>query len=178
LWIKTGKIPGADYYTLLVECANTGYLFSRLDTQAQHFLLSLKTHIIMYLFITNFLYLPVSSRRSGKNREAYTPTPITPTCYWMYEYFGVHYPYSDYRRRLTMSNHLVDITVHIDEDLSPEQRALIEERIRDLEGIVSVHNSSNAPHLTVVEYDMDEMTSQQILQRVAEQGVHAELIGM
>ena len=77
-----------------------------------------------------------------------------------------------------MSTHLVDITVHIDEDLSPEQRTLIEERIRDLGGIVSVHNSSQTPHLTVVEYDMDAMTPQRILQQVTDQGVHAELIGL
>ena len=77
-----------------------------------------------------------------------------------------------------MSNNLVDVTVHIDEDLSPEVRLTIEDSIRALDGIVSVHNSTRTPHLTVVEYDMDEMDPQRILKRVTDQGVHAELIGL
>ena len=77
-----------------------------------------------------------------------------------------------------MSNNLVDVTIHIDEDLSPEVRLTIEESIRALDGIVSVHNSSKTPHLTVVEYDMDEMDSLRILKRVTDQGVHAELVGL
>ncbi|MBT8134938.1 MAG: ATP-binding protein [Gammaproteobacteria bacterium] len=77
-----------------------------------------------------------------------------------------------------MSNNLVDVTVHIDEDLSPEVRLTIEDSIRALDGIVSVHNSTRTPHLTIVEYDMDEMDSQRILKRVTDQGVHAELIGL
>jgi hypothetical protein len=77
-----------------------------------------------------------------------------------------------------MSNNLVDVTVHIDENLSPEVRLTIEESIRALDGIVSVHNSSKTPHLTVVEYDMDEMDAHRILKRVTDQGVHAELVGL
>ena len=77
-----------------------------------------------------------------------------------------------------MSSNLVDVTVHIDEDLSPEVRLTIEDSIRALDGIVSVHNSSKTPHLTVVEYDLEEMDAQRILKRVTDQGVHAELVGL
>jgi len=77
-----------------------------------------------------------------------------------------------------MSNNLVDVTIHIDEDLSPEVRLTVQESIRALDGIVSVHNSSKTPHLTVVEYDRDEMDSLSILKRVTDQGVHAELVGL
>jgi len=77
-----------------------------------------------------------------------------------------------------MSNNLVDVTIHIDEDLSPEVRLTVEESIRALDGIVSVHNSSKTPHLTVVEYDIDEMDSLRILKRVTDQGLHAELVGL
>ena len=73
---------------------------------------------------------------------------------------------------------LVDLTVHIDEDLSPEQRIDIQDSIRALDGVVSVHGSSKTPHLTVVEYNPEEMDSKRILKRITDQGAHAELIGL
>jgi len=73
---------------------------------------------------------------------------------------------------------LVDITVHIDENLSPEQRITVEDSLRALDGVVSVHNSSRTPHLTVVEYNPEEMNSRRILKRITDQGAHAELIGL
>jgi len=77
-----------------------------------------------------------------------------------------------------MSSNFVDVTVHIDEDLSPEVRLTIEDSIRALDGVVSVHNSSKTPHLTIVEYDLAEMDAKRILKRVTDQGVHAELVGL
>ena len=77
-----------------------------------------------------------------------------------------------------MNINLVDITLHIDENLSPEQRGTIEDTLRALDGVVSVHNSDSTPHLTIVQYNPDEMDSQRILKRITDQGVHAELIGM
>jgi len=77
-----------------------------------------------------------------------------------------------------MNINLVDLTVHIDENLSPEQRIEIQDSIRALDGVVSVHGSSKTPHLTVVQFNPDEMDSQKILKRITNQGVHAELIGM
>jgi hypothetical protein len=77
-----------------------------------------------------------------------------------------------------MSSNFADVTIHIDEDLSPEVRLTIEDSIRALDGVVSVHNSSKTPHLTVVGYDLDEMDSKRILKRVTDQGVHAELVGL
>ncbi len=73
---------------------------------------------------------------------------------------------------------LVDITLHIDENLSAEQRETIEESLRALDGVVSVHNSEKTPHLSIVQYNPDVMDSKRILKRVTDQGVHAELIGM
>lgn len=78
----------------------------------------------------------------------------------------------------TVDINLVDIVLHIDEDLNPEQRESIEVSLRALDGVVSVHNSDNTPHLTIVQYDHDEMDSQQILKRVTDQGAHAEIVGL
>ena len=73
---------------------------------------------------------------------------------------------------------LADITLHIDENLNAEQRGTIEESLRALDGVVSVHNSDKAPHLTIVEYNPSEMDSQRILRRVTDQGAHAQLVGL
>ena len=73
---------------------------------------------------------------------------------------------------------LADITLHIDENLSAEQRGTIEESLRALDGVVSVHNSDRAPHLTIVGYNQSVMDSQRILKRVTDQGAHAELVGL
>jgi len=77
-----------------------------------------------------------------------------------------------------MDINLVDVTVHIDENLSPEQRIEIQDSIRALDGVVSVHGSVKTPHLTIVQYNPEEMDSQRILKRITNQGAHAELIGM
>lgn len=77
-----------------------------------------------------------------------------------------------------MNINLVDITLHIDENLSTEQRETIEESLRALDGVVSIHNSEKTPHLTIVQYNPDTINSRGILNRVTDQGAHAELIGL
>ena len=77
-----------------------------------------------------------------------------------------------------MDINLVDVTLHIDENLSAEQRETIEESLRALDGVVSVHNSEKTAHLTIVEYNPAVMESQKILKRVTDQGVHAKLVGL
>ena len=77
-----------------------------------------------------------------------------------------------------MDINLVDVTLHIAEDLNAEQRETIEESLRALKGVVSVHNPKETPHLTIVEYDPDESSSNKILQRVKDQGAHAEIVGL
>lgn len=77
-----------------------------------------------------------------------------------------------------MDIQMADVTVHIDENLSGEQRETIEESVRALEGVLSFHNADTTPHLATIEYNPDVLTPQDILKRVTNQGVHAELIGL
>ena len=77
-----------------------------------------------------------------------------------------------------MNIQLADVTLHIDKNLSSEQRGTIEESLRALDGVVSIHNPDKTPHLTLVEYDPDVITSRKILDRVTDQGAHAELVGL
>ncbi|MGF1614696.1 MAG: heavy metal-associated domain-containing protein [Gammaproteobacteria bacterium] len=73
---------------------------------------------------------------------------------------------------------LVDVTVHIDEILSKEQRQNVEDNLRGIEGVVSVAIHDDKPHLVMVEYNPDRTSSSVILTTVKDTGVHAELVGL
>ncbi len=73
---------------------------------------------------------------------------------------------------------LVDVTIHIDENLEESQRQGLVETVRQREGVVSVGYHDDKPHLMMVEYNPEQVNSQQLLGLVKGQGVHAELIGL
>jgi len=77
-----------------------------------------------------------------------------------------------------MNIQLADVTVHIDQTLAREQRSEIETVLRAIDGVVSVHNPDERPHLSVVQYNPDKTSSAAILSAITSQGVHAELIGL
>ncbi len=77
-----------------------------------------------------------------------------------------------------MNINLADLTLHINEDLDTERRAALEDSLRSLNGVVSVSNPNKTPHLTIVEYNPSVMDSQQLLQRVTDQGANAKLVGL
>jgi len=77
-----------------------------------------------------------------------------------------------------MNIQLADVTLHIDEKLGPIDRGRLEEVLRSIDGVVSVHNPAEKPHLAVVEYVPDKTSSINILSTVRGVGMHAELIGL
>mgnify|MGYP003574452216 FL=1 len=77
-----------------------------------------------------------------------------------------------------MDIQLADVVVHIDQTLERERRTQIEEHLRAIDGVVSVHNPDDRPHLAIVEYNPDRTNSAAILNTVTVQGVHAELVGL
>lgn len=77
-----------------------------------------------------------------------------------------------------MDIQLADVTLHIDEALDAEQRGSVEDQLRALDGVVSVHNPDDRPHLTVVEYNPGKLNSSQLLQTVRANGFNAQMIGI
>lgn len=73
---------------------------------------------------------------------------------------------------------LSDVLIHIDETLPTEARAKVESQLREVDGVVSVHNPDDKPHLTLVEYVQDKTNAQALLRGVRDQGFHAELVGL
>jgi hypothetical protein len=77
-----------------------------------------------------------------------------------------------------MDIQLADVVVHIDQSLGRQRRVEIEEQLRAIEGVVSVHNPDDRPHLSIVEYNPDKTNSEAILSTVTNQGVRAQLVGL
>ncbi len=73
---------------------------------------------------------------------------------------------------------LADVTIHIDADASAEVRSKVEAALRGLDDVVSVHMPEDKPHLIVVEYNPDKVSSGVLLGAVREMAGHAELIGL
>lgn len=74
--------------------------------------------------------------------------------------------------------YLADVTVHIDESINAETRTKLEEDLRSLDGVISVHSSEKTPHLIVVTYDPDHTRSKKVLETVLGEHLHAELVGL
>ena len=64
----------------------------------------------------------------------------------------------------------------------PITRGLVFKRrigsVRAVDGVVSVHNPDDKPHLAVVEYNPQKVKAVALLDVVKSAGVHAELIGL
>lgn len=77
-----------------------------------------------------------------------------------------------------MDIQLADVTIHIDQNLGKEERAKVEEKLRSVEGVVSVHNPDDRPHLVLIEYNPQKTRARELLDAVMSLNVHAELIGL
>jgi hypothetical protein len=77
-----------------------------------------------------------------------------------------------------MSKALVDVTIHVDEDINPYQQDSLIEVLRDCNGVIGVGHQKKAAHLFIVEYDPEVTSSEELLAKVKQEGVHAELIGL
>lgn len=64
-----------------------------------------------------------------------------------------------------MSNvSIADIMIHLHPDTSPADRETLEQALRELEGVVSVHfNHADHPHAVVIAYNPDAVSSGSVL---------------
>ncbi|MGB5426266.1 MAG: hypothetical protein WBN95_05705 [Gammaproteobacteria bacterium] len=73
--------------------------------------------------------------------------------------------------------HNTEILIHIDETLEEQRR---NELVDALEATAGIHTAEFCPlryHLVLVQYDRDNLRSQDVLNKVKEQDVNAQLIG-
>jgi len=74
-------------------------------------------------------------------------------------------------------DHSVEIVVHVDEMLGEEKRAALISALENHDGIVTAEFCPLRYHLMLIRYDRETFNSQDVLGKVKDQDVHAELIG-
>jgi len=72
---------------------------------------------------------------------------------------------------------LNDVVIHVNETLDARARHDLEERMREIEGVISPRFSESASHLMVVAYNADRMRTQDLLEAVRRQGYTAQSCG-
>jgi hypothetical protein len=77
-----------------------------------------------------------------------------------------------------MNIDLADVTLHVDESLDTAGLSDLDNAIREIDGVVSVHVNPDRPHLFILEYNPAKISSEQLLDSVKVRGLHAELVGL
>ena len=77
-----------------------------------------------------------------------------------------------------MSTTMLDVTLHIDEETSHNEREDLRDIFLSKKGVMTADCRDERPHLMIVGYDPQDVTSMELLATVKSCGYHAELIGM
>jgi hypothetical protein len=77
-----------------------------------------------------------------------------------------------------MGSQIADFIVHLDPTLPPEEQCHLEDYVRDQACVVGVGISTDKPHLMMVAYDADCSSASDILHKIQDKGIGAELVGM
>lgn len=77
-----------------------------------------------------------------------------------------------------MGSRIADFMVHLDPTLPPEEQCKLEDYVRDQACVVGVGIAADNPHLMVVAYDADCSRASDILHKIRDKGISAEIVGM
>jgi hypothetical protein len=77
-----------------------------------------------------------------------------------------------------MTDKMVDVILHLDENTTHGDRENIRDSLLDLDGVYSADCHDEKPHLIIVEYNPDIINSSELLRVTQDRGLHAELVGL
>ncbi len=77
-----------------------------------------------------------------------------------------------------MATQMADITMHIDENTTHEDRERLRDELLSMDGVMTASYHDEKPHLMVMAYDPDVVNSLSFVKTAEEQGLHAELVGL
>jgi hypothetical protein len=77
-----------------------------------------------------------------------------------------------------MSNQMVDVTIHLNEETTHADRESLRDQILKHKGVMSADYRDDRPHLIIVEYDPEATSSAELLQIAKQRGLHAQLVGL
>ena len=70
-----------------------------------------------------------------------------------------------------------EVTLHIDEATSHEERENFRDALLAMEGVMAASYHDERPHLILIEYNPDAINSIAFVSAAKKNGLHAELIG-
>jgi hypothetical protein len=76
-----------------------------------------------------------------------------------------------------MDTKLAEVTLHIDENTSHDERESFRDALLAQEGVMAAAYHDEKPHLMLVEYNPDAVNSIEFVNAAKRHGLHAELIG-
>ncbi len=77
-----------------------------------------------------------------------------------------------------MSTTMLDVTLHIDEETTHDEREQLRDVFLHKKGVMTADYRDNRPHLMIVAFDPEDVTSIELLETVRNRGYHAEMIAM
>ena len=77
-----------------------------------------------------------------------------------------------------MSTTMLDVTLHIDEDTTHNERENLRDAFFSMKGVMTADCRDERPHLMIVGFDPEDITTADLVATVQKQGYHAELIAM
>jgi copper chaperone CopZ len=77
-----------------------------------------------------------------------------------------------------MERKMVDITLHVNEETSQDERDAIRDRLLGIDGVMAADYKNDKPHLFVVEFDPDTISATALMGAVNDSGFHAQVVSM
>jgi hypothetical protein len=72
---------------------------------------------------------------------------------------------------------LADVTLHIDENTSHDERENFRDVLLAMDGVMAADCNDKTSHLMLIEYDPDVINSIEFVNAAKKHGLHAELVG-
>ncbi len=77
-----------------------------------------------------------------------------------------------------MSMTMLDVTLHIDEDTTHNERENLRDAFFNMKGVMTADYRDERPHLMIIGFDPENITTSDLMATVQKQGYHAELVAM
>jgi hypothetical protein len=70
-----------------------------------------------------------------------------------------------------------DVVIHVNETLDVQAQHDLEDRVREIDGVIAPRFNERRPHLMIVAYDPEHISTMTLLDAVRSQGYHAQHCG-
>jgi hypothetical protein len=77
-----------------------------------------------------------------------------------------------------MSNTMLDVILHIDEETTHEEREDLRDVFLGKRGVMTADSRDDRPHLMIVGFDPENISTSELLATAKNRGYHTELIAM